>query len=70
MLYRGVVYKGPKLEPALELKWHDYETITVCLPIAIFRAEDGREYAALKSEETPIETLRLMPGFVENNPAG
>lgn len=35
------------------------------LPVALYRADDGTR-RALKSEDTPIETLRLIPGFVEN----
>lgn len=34
--------------------------LTACLPDA-----DGGRRLALKSEETPIETLRRIPGFVE-----
>jgi len=48
--------------------------INVRLPVAMFRAGMPLEFAygipdqhlALKSEETPIDLLRRVPGFVEN----
>lgn len=39
--------------------------VRVTLPVASFGIVLGR-YPALKSEETPIEILRMLPGFVEN----
>lgn len=41
----------------------------VALPVAEIRLPGGVSRPALKSEETPIETLRLIPGFVENTEA-
>lgn len=38
---------------------------TVTLPIEQI-VMPGDQHLALKSEETPIETLRQIPGFVEN----
>lgn len=40
-------------------------TITVHLPIATIVWRDGSERRALKSDDTPIETLRMLPEFVE-----
>lgn len=37
------------------------------LPVAKFRGDDGQTEYALKSEETPIETLRKIAGFIEND---
>lgn len=36
----------------------------ITLPVAILD-ENGRSSLALKSEETPVERLRQIPGFVE-----
>lgn len=44
---------------------------TVALEIADFN-DGSRIYPAIKSEDTPIDVLRLIPGFeenLENNPA-
>ncbi len=38
---------------------------TVALPVARFQSRVGERHLALKSEETPIEVLRRIPGFVE-----
>ena len=61
--YRRVIVSrqaGPFEEPAID-------QTTVELPVArIFHG--GESYLALKSEETPIETLRLLPDFVEAGP--
>ena len=38
---------------------------TIVLPVAEISLYPGVYHRALKSEETPIETLRMIPGFVE-----
>lgn len=37
----------------------------LALPMALYRDGD-REWMAIKSQETPIEKLRRIPGFIEN----
>jgi hypothetical protein len=40
----------------------------IALPIAMVQFPDGRQYLALKSEETPIERLRTLKAFIEAPP--
>ena len=43
------------------------KTVHVYLPVTLFQPGDGAEpYPALKSEETPLETLRQVRGFREH----
>lgn len=43
----------------------------IVLPVESFQSSNPDErHLALKSEETPIETMRRIPGFVENLEAG
>lgn len=47
-----------------------FRTTSVYLPVALFEPGGGAEpYPALKSEETPLETLRQIRGFRENTEA-
>lgn len=39
------------------------------LPIETIHLADGTERAAIKAEETPIEILRMIPGFIEKRDA-
>jgi len=41
----------------------------IVLPVAVIHI-GGTKYPALKSEETPIEILRKIPGFIENRDSG
>jgi hypothetical protein len=41
---------------------------SLSLPVATFQDENGNRYKAIKSEETPIETLRRLPCFIEVAP--
>ncbi len=43
-----------------------YTDRLITLPMATVQHPDGRRYKAFKSEETPIEVLRRIPGFTEN----
>ncbi len=52
-------------EPVRVSSWPAIKFRRIVLPVA--KINVGSEtYLALKSEETPIEILRMIPGFVEN----
>lgn len=58
--FRGAVLKYVPFEDATAEVSH-------CITLSVERIHvEGRSYLAVKSDDTPIETLRLIPSFKEN----
>jgi len=66
--YVGVIFDKTQFDPLRSASYNDplrsasYKTIR--LPVEIVN-QNGNQHYALKSEETPIEVLRQLPGFLE-----